>query len=704
MALPLSPPLEIPQFNPPSLDPNIDKSPEAPISILGQGGPTGTDPTIIGQSSDSWVDVDEGQLTEIADWLVTAIDRSVTAKQTLDDQLVIWEKQYEAIPKTPVKNWPWPNASNLVVPITASHVESVLARLMGSIFMGRQLWVGEPKSAKWVDLVEPIEQWLNWVGHDVMDMYTACQQWFLGMLKFGTGILKLPWEKIVRRVVYKETAGTTKTEIVVRHEGPLPVIVPISDFYVTPDAYSTLDVQNCEGIFQRCVWTKKTLKERESSGIFRNLDKILDSPRSQDTPMQEQKNRETYLEIADKTGEFETWEGWVSYDLKGDGILSELLVDYHYPTRTVLRAIYNPYRHQERPFHFIRFMPREGSFWGIGICQMLHDIQEEITSEHNLRVDNASISNSSAFKVKRNSHLDEVEIYPGAFVPFDDVDDIAPLEIGTTHDTLLREELHTGSIGERRTGVSDYSVGRESAAIGSRATATSTLALIREGNKRFLMTINDIRKSLSNIAHQIIMLYQQFAKDNQVMYEIFSEKEKMWIEKYFNMPSEYTKANIAIDVPALSETENKDAKKQGLLTLMQMMNTFYQAIFQAVGAAISPQAPPAIKELGSQAAKAGTEMWKRVLEAFEFRDAETFAPTIEDILMMQSSGMVPNEGGTNGAVGSGNTGPSGDSSGGPPMGPSSPAPQGGAAGLIEQMLASRGQPEPNRGSPIQGQS
>jgi hypothetical protein len=201
------------------------------------------------------------------------------------------------------------------------------------------------------------------------------------------------------------------------------------------------------------------------------------------------------------------------------------------------------------------------------------------------------------------------------------------------------------------------------------------------------MTINDIRRALSHIAHQIIMLYQQFAKENKVMYEIFSEEEKRWVEKYFEMPSDYTRANIAIDVPTLSEVENKDAKKQGLLTLMSMMNTFYQAIFQAVGIATNPQAPPQIRELGNQAAKAGTEMWKRVLESFEFRDPATFSPNIEDILMMESS----MEQGAMGNGPTGNTEPSGNGNGQSPVGPSSPSPSGGAEELIRGLLTGAGQ-------------
>lgn len=646
----------------------------------------------IGQGDEAWIDVPDEKLKILSDYLQDAIFRAVDAKQGMDDKIVGWERQYEAAPDEEKKDWPWLGASNLVVPSIATHVEAVLARLMGSIFIGKNLWQGMPKSAEWVGLVEPIEQFLNWVGHDVMDMYEASQRWFLGMLKFGTGVAKLPWERVMRKVKYKMRDGTTKIELIEKYNAPKMYVVPLTDFYVTPDAYATLDIQSCDGVFQRCVFSKKGLVEKQTSKQFKNIEKVLASPRGTETDMEEQKDRSMAITRNHREGEYETWECWVSYPIddadetgtdstgvqvliKG-GELSELLIDYHYDTRTILRAVYNPYRHQERPFHFIRFMPREGSIWGIGICQMLQDIQIEVSTEHNLRIDNATLSNTPAFKVKRNSHIDEIDIYPGAFIPFDDPDDIQPLQIGAVHDTLLREELNTTQLAEKRTGVSDYTVGRESSAIGSRATATSTLALIKEGNKRFLMTINDIRKALKNMAHQIITMYQQFAPSNNIMYEIFSPEEKRIVEKYFSMPAEYTRANIAIDVPALSEVENKDAKKQGLLTLMQMMATFYEKVFQAVQIATTPEAPPALRALAAEAAKGASEMWKRVLEAFEFRDSATFVPNIEDILMMQSA---MEQGGMNGQPQAGGTGgapaPVEGPQGGPSMGPGSPGPE-----------------------------
>lgn len=656
-------PLE-PQAAPPPTDLGLQQSPPPPAAI----GTGESNSVLIGQDQLAQIDVEQGKIDEIVTWLVDEIERAKNQRSTFDAKLIKWQNQYEAIPNAAKKNWPWAGASNLVVPITASHVDAVLARMMNVIFGTDQLWVAKPRSAKWVEVANPIEDWLNWLANQ-MNMYKVCQDWFLGMVKFGTGILKNPWEKIIRRVVYRDANGALVEEDILKYDGPRPQAVPLFDFYVSQDAYTTKDIQLCEWIAHRTTMTKKQLMERQYSLIYKDVEKVLGYKRGAPTDMEDAGASQMGVQLGD-LNDYEIWEVWCSYDLKGDGKLAELLVDVHLDTKTALRAVYNPYRHQERPFHLIRYMPRDNMLFGIGICQMLEDVQEEVSTIHNLRLDNATISNSKVYKRLRSSAIEEMEVYPGAFIDVDTMEDFMPVDMGVEHSTLLQEELHTNSLGERRTGVSDYTVGRESAAIGSRATATSTLALIKEGNKRFQMTENDTRKALADIAHQDIMMHQQFSPNNPIMYEIFSPTEQMWVQKFFALPPEYSRANVIIDAKALSETSNKDVDKQTYLALMEVMQKYYMGTFQAFQIALAPDAPPPMKQLAAQGASAAAKLWQRVLEAFDIRDPDTFVPNINDMLMLGAA--LEQMGGMSGAMGAGQ---------GPGVGGLQPAMGGGQRGV-----------------------
>jgi hypothetical protein len=52
-----------------------------------------------------------------------------------------WRKGYRGTPKEPNKTFPWPNASNLVVQVIGSHVDTLRARVLGSIFYTPPLYI-----------------------------------------------------------------------------------------------------------------------------------------------------------------------------------------------------------------------------------------------------------------------------------------------------------------------------------------------------------------------------------------------------------------------------------------------------------------------------------------------------------------------------------------------------------------------------------
>lgn len=641
--------------------------------------------TEIGLELAAQIDIPEDKKNEILDWITEEIEKAKGERTAFERELAEYEKLYEAIPDQKVRTEPWTGACNLVVPVIATTVDAVLARMLNAVFGGPDLWIGMPKAPGWVDLAEPLGRWMNWVGKDVMGMYQVCQSWFLGCIKTGTGVLKLPWERRLRNVMYQDADGL-KQETILLHDGPLPVNVPLSDFFFSNDAVTTKSIQNCEWIGHRTSMTKKQLKEAEASQKFMDVDKILDFKRTSADLVEEQIEENTKMEVSQRN-DYEIWEIWASYDVDGDGVLEEIVFTLNLDARVALSAVYNFYRHQERPFHLIRYMPRDNALLGIGICQMLKDIQEEITTIHRQRIDNGTIANTRAWKRRKGVVLGSEEIYPGAFLDVDEMDDISELKLGDIYPSQLAEELHSNAIGEKRTGISDYSHGRESAAIGSHATATSTLALIQEGNKRFLMTIKDIREALGDIAHQVIMLYQQFAPDSTVMYELFSEKEKRIVQEYFKLPQDLSRASVLIDVPALSETANKDILRQSYMMLMQMAQQVYGGLFQAFQIILAPQTPDPMKELALHGAKTGSKLWERVLESFDFKDADTFSPDVE-VMLGLAAGLEMTNGGIGGQTGAQSQGAAG------PGGPAGV----GLESLMAAAGAGAGPPEGNGGA------
>lgn len=637
------------------------------------------------------IDIPANVLEDIVKWITSEIQNAKGSRTELENNMTEWERLYEARPKVDQKNFPWKNASNIVVPVIGTAVDTTFSRIMESVFGAPDLWAVTPRTETWADIDEPLTTWMNWIATQVLKLVDVCPRWFLAALKHGTGIAKLEWVQRIRNVMYADASGGQVKQQITSHNGPELRPIPICDFLFSNDAVHTQDFQNCSWIAERQLYTWKSLKEAETSGLFIGVDQLLGKERSTVTALESQVQQNTGIDIP-QPGDFEIYEVWASYDVDGDGVPEEIVLNLHVDTGTVLRGVYNFYRHQERPFHRIRLMLRDMSPLGLGLCQMLAPIQEEVSTIHNQRIDNATLANTKVFKALGTAthRISPKDFYPGAVINVDNMEDLQEITMGEGHVTLLQEELHSMSIGERRSGVSDYSVGRESQAIGSNATATSTLALIQEGNKRFKLTISDIRKALSDIGHQCIMLYQQFAPESKVMYEMFSPKDQGLVRQFLTLPAEYTRDGIILDTPTVSEAVNRDVDKQLYLSLLNVVKDYYGGIAQA--AMLAAQVPdPTIKSITISGIMTATKIWKKTLNAFGIADAEMYSPDLaalaggQDVTGTQGSpigvpgqspmGMVPGAG--TGAAGNVNSPINGGDQG---LGGGTPIPPGGNPG------------------------
>jgi hypothetical protein len=627
------------------------------------------------------INVPPAELDAIATWLSQEISTAKGDRAELEANIVRFSALYDA--KAETRTFPWEGACGLTVPTIATAVDTLMANFMGTIFGGKDVWIGSARSAKWTEIVDPVTTWINWVGKSVIKLYKVAQPWFLYFIKYGTGITKLTWEQVQRQVVFSGADGNKTVETVTKHNGPVLTVVPLEDFFVSSDGITTQDLQYCSWVGHRFRKTWKQLKELEGTGTYQDVDKIRANKRSAGSDKEEQTQAITGVSVSDYK-DYELFEIWCSYTMGAEegqeGVLkdppAELIITIEPESKTIVRAVYNFYRHQERPFHRIRLMPREDSIYGIGLAEMLESVQDEVTAQHRQRIDNGTIANTKGFIKTSGADVPEDGIYPGVIITVEEKDDFKEFSLGTSLSSTLQEELHTNSIGEKRSGVSDYSVGRESAAIGSRATATSTMALLREGNKRFLMTIQEIRETLSDIAHQSIMLYQQFAPDGKVIYELFSEKDNSYIQQFLQLPSDLTRNGLIIDIPSLTENQNKEQKQQALVMLLGAIQKIYESLFQAFSVAVNPQAPQPVKELAAQGAKTASMFMERLMESFDFKDADSFVPDVETLLgqIMQMNSMME-MGGQNAVNTQGTGGP--ESPGGlqnqpamvPPVGP-----------------------------------
>src|SRR5262245_53329464 len=81
----------------------------------------------------------EAKLSRHLDVRLRALEEG--SAQLHEDKITRWRKAYEATPREAVREFPFHNASNLVVPIIAIFSDTLLARVMSAVLKTKPPWI-----------------------------------------------------------------------------------------------------------------------------------------------------------------------------------------------------------------------------------------------------------------------------------------------------------------------------------------------------------------------------------------------------------------------------------------------------------------------------------------------------------------------------------------------------------------------------------
>ena len=204
-------------------------------------------------------------------------------------------------------------------------------------------------------------------------------------------------------------------------------------------------------------------------------------------------------------------------------------------------------------------------------------------------------------------------------------------------------EIQALSYAERTSGISDPQLGRESQSLGSRATATGTLAMIQEGNRRFDLNVRDIRESGGEIGRRVLELNQRF-RPRGASYFV-EGADGQFVEAILNLPPEFSASKLAVELTASTATINRETEKQGLIGLLGVVTQYYERLIQLGMLISNPQAPPQLKELGVRCAQGAKHIVDRIVQDFDIRDVNTVVPALLQNEQMSEAYNAPAVGG-----------------------------------------------------------
>lgn len=571
--------------------------------------------------------LDPRMANALVQYLRTEIQQALNDRAPLEERWNRYLAGYRALPLEEVKRFPFDGAANLTLPVIATDVDTVYSRLMGLLFAADNLWSCRPLNPGMVDYAPRLQEFLQWAQDAELGVYPAVADFLLEKCKLGTGILKSRYTRESKRVYqFRETdQGVAEqiTQILIR-DHPVVQHVSLFDFLLPASA---CDIQYAPWCAERLMLTWGQLQNRVAAGLYQNVNN-LGSWWARDRGSRQTQLMEGLDAFSPGIGDkFELWECWLDYDVSATGEPMAIVATIHLPTMSVLRIDYNPFFNQEKPYAESRYLRQEKRFYGIGLCEMLDQFQDEISTMHNQRLDNATLANSSMFKAKKGIGIKQDEpIFPGRWFLLDNLEDVQPMAMGQRYDSTVPYEQLTLSYATRRTGVSDWISGADSPSA-NYGTATNAVQQLREGTKRFDQVLREDRRCLGIVGRQVVELYQQYNQHGKE-YRVLGKEDGDYVHKVLSFPMELIRTSVSIELTATSASLNKEVQIRTNQIVMQMVMQFYQQIMTGISYMVNPQMPPEIRLVASEMVKGGTILMRRILSDYDIQDADALVPTL----------------------------------------------------------------------------
>jgi len=549
-----------------------------------------------------------------------------------ETRLVKWRKAYEAVPAEKVREFPFHNASNVVVPIIGIHSDTLLSRIMAAIWKTRPIWYARVSGNHGGEAEKPrvaLEEFMNYeaMEPEELDLYRVEREWFGEAIKYGTSTIKVPWETLWESEVSDAGDGSGRVNFskVMQYDGPRPEKIAFEDFWVPP-AIKTLDKADIK--IHRRRMQMFELEERRFVQAYdaSKVDRILKFPdRTSPIHVQQQLEEDTGARTSSSYGykEWDIYECWLRYRTQGN--IVRIIVTYHFLSDTILRAHYNYYPNTIEPFETARLFYRDDMFYGYGFAEMLGMLQEEISQIHNQRRDNSTVANTKVWRVSPDSKLHKgYRIYPSAMLPAEK-DEIEPLQHGEISRVTIEEERLSMDLAERRSGVSSSSQGYGAGVMHGRRgvyTAMGTMALLQEGNNRTDLNISDMRYSHTRLGRIITKEFAAFGLGGRPL--LFGEMSEDILAAF-----EAVK-NGTIGLPIYSSTAsiNREVEKQNDIMLTSVLNRHYGTITEMLSQMNNPQLPEEAREYVKKAVTAADNLMREVMRHFGYNEVDRFVPEV----------------------------------------------------------------------------
>lgn len=532
--------------------------------------------------------------------------------------------------------------SNISIPYSFTMVETVLPRLVESLFAARPYVAvkGRPKDIMeyrqygnvqekpWEISAKKNEQLLDYQQNVSFDIQDKFHGGLKTMTIYGTTVAYTGWKYDEKPVIRKEMATATldgeplmdinpetgQQEPVMKlqpfeskdtvYDDPELNFVDLGLFFVDPNA---TDIDDARYAGHLCFESKSFIQSMHDQGIWYIDWKKVPKDAGKRNEARDRRMGSVGLPTSqsyngDQTNDDDLYE--VHYYWEDDK--SVVVINRGY----LAKDSENPYWHKKKPYLKDVYCKVPGEFYGIGLMEITEDLQDELNVERNQRIDNRSRSLKRFYTQRRGATITpkDFDMKNGGRVLVDNHDDIKEWEHRPLPgDTFTQEEIIKRDM-QDATGAHDVVMGGGSGG----GTATETMSKDNNSSMRFKIIISSVEKRLLvGISRLMIQMNQQFIDAPRLLETSMDGNDQLLELSPEEIQGEHRLVAMGSSVEPLA---NKEAHKQRMMELYGMASN--DPFFQ--------QFP--IKR---------RNLLQKVFESFDITNTEDLLPTDEELAQFE---------------------------------------------------------------------
>lgn len=445
----------------------------------------------------------------------------------------------------------YPFKSNIFVPYLFSKVESIVPKMLGSLFNTRPIVSIQARKGASMDLAKVMERLLEYqFDEENLEFFNKVLEFFKECVIYGSSFLK-----ILPKFNDDELVSFDFIDV-----------EPIDLFNIYPD-YRARSIRRMKYIIQLSYMDYDELQTLESQGFYKNVKEVEEYVEASMNVDEFKRGRLTDVGILDEYGfdsnrkTIEVLEYWDKNKIYTIGARKVILKEEDNPFSGLL------------PFIMARYTPVQHELYGIGIPEIGEDLQEELNTVRNQRMDNVNLIINRMFLVNKYAdvNLDSLVSYPGNVILTNDVAAVQPLDTrDVTKSAYMEEEIIKGDI-DMSTGEFAYAQG---APPERRETATGIVRLQQASTARFDTVVKMLEFTvIRHLAKMFLWLDYQFLPREDLK-KILGEEDyvNLKAEDFYAQDLETMLKQYNFQPMGSSTTAIKEVRIQQVMQAYQLFN------------------------------------------------------------------------------------------------------------------------------------